>query len=90
MSYGGFRAPSQYRGIDAAFVTPSDSASSYNIRGKKFIQVTGVAGNVVFRQVGGVTSKPVPLALNQSFELGADMENIEFTNTTATNIITYY
>lgn len=90
MSFAGFRAATGYRGVDADFVTKSDSASSYNVRGKRFIQVTGVAGDVVFRQVGGITSKPVPLALNQSFELGSDMENIQSTGTTATNIITFY
>ena len=90
MSYGGFRAASQYRGIKSSLITPADTAGLTNIEGCKFIQVKTTAGNVTFRHKNGDLSVAVPIALNQSFELGSDMVNIMSTGTTAVDIIAYY
>jgi len=90
MSLQSFRGASQYRGIKAAFITPADTAGLKNIEGCKFIQVATTAGTVTFRHSNGDLSVAVPIALNQSFELGSDMVNIIATGTTAVDIIAYY
>lgn len=90
MSFNPTQSPSQYRGIDAAFVTPADTAGVKNVAGRKFIQVCGAAGTVTFRHDDLSLSVAIPLALNQSFELGANMTHIMATGTTATNIASYY
>jgi glutamate-1-semialdehyde aminotransferase len=88
----GFRtnSPVQYRGVRAAFVTPADTAGLKNIEGARFIQVCGSAGTVTFRHEDSTISVAIPLALNQSFELGSQMRNIMLTGTTATDIAVYY
>ena len=90
MSFAGFRAATSYHGIDSDYVTKSDSASSYNVRGKRFICVNGAAGFVVFRLSTGGNTAAIYLPLGASFELGSDMENIQSSGTTATDIATFY
>jgi len=91
MSYNPLKTPHNYQGIKAAFVTPADTALLRNIAGVRFIQACGAAGTVTFRLDDDTTlTVAVPIALNQSFEIGSKMVNIMSTGTTATNIAAYY
>jgi hypothetical protein len=89
MSYGGFRQSNQYRSVGSEYIVPSDSATSFNLKGVKYLQCTGTEGVIVVRHTGGALSKPIPLVHNESWGVGADMENVQLTLTTATDLLAY-
>ena len=67
-------------------ITPHDTNET--IKGARYIQCA-VAGNIVFLHRDASTSDAIPLAVNQSFELGYQHVGIH-TSTTATGILAYW